>query len=250
MRANALPFAKVLTPFRNPKNIIAIDASRQPEPACISQWSASAAKRRFDLVCVVLTLPLTLPILLLTALAVRLTSRGPVLFRQRRMGCHGRAFVIFKFRTMHVRTSADRGTITTLLNQPFTPVGPFLRHWKLDELPQVFNVLRGDMSLVGPRPRIPRSEPSPLPCRPGITGRATLVFAQEESALTRVREADLDFYYDSVILPMKRRLDADYMSEATFRSDLGMIVRSLFRRWEECEAENSLPLIESELLPG
>ncbi len=99
----------------------------------LSSWSRSTAKRYFDCASVLVALPFLVPVLLAVALAVRVTSRGPVLFLQRRTGRHGRLFTIVKFRT--IRRDAANHAVTTADNQPFTPIGPFLRRWKLDELP-------------------------------------------------------------------------------------------------------------------
>ena len=198
----------------------------------LSPWSGSSAKRVFDFVFVLLALPLVLPILLAVALAVRLTSSGPVLFLQGRVGRHGRIFTILKFRTMVVATNKAHHAVTTMDNQQFTSVGPFLRRWKLDELPQLLNVLAGHMSLVGPRPRMPEHVNSTFGCRPGITGAATIAFAREETVLSNVPKHQLNAYYHTVILPAKRRLDAEYMSRATFRSDLKLIIDSALRRWD------------------
>lgn len=211
---------------------------RAPEE--LSAWSNSAGKRCFDCVCVLLALPLLVPILLLIALAVWLTSAGPVLFLQKRVGCHGRTFTILKFRTLIHDRDARYHAVTTAENQPFTPVGPFLRRWKLDELPQVFNVLLGHMSLVGPRPKMPEHVKVDLPCRPGITGAATIAFAREETILDRVPRHSLDDYYHRVILPAKRQLDAEYMARATFFSDLRLIVNSVLRRWDSTLADSLL----------
>lgn len=198
----------------------------------LSSWSRSAGKRVFDCVCVLLAMPVLIPILVAVWLAVRLTSSGPVLFLQKRMGRHGRDFTILKFRTMtHLEDSAHH-PVTTSGNQHFTPVGPFLRRWKLDELPQLLNVLAGHMSLVGPRPKLPAHAISDLPCRAGITGAATITFALEESILERVPKHHLESFYHSVVLPAKHRLDANYMARATFASDLKIIMDSVFRRWD------------------
>lgn len=208
----------------------------------LSAWSASHWKRLFDILCVVCALPLAIPAFLLAGLAVRLTSRGPVLFRQQRMGMHGRTFTIYKFRTMPVRHAATtRPNVTTSINQRFTPVGPFLRRWKLDELPQLLNILRGDMSLVGPRPKMPCHQATDLNCRPGITGRATIVFAREEAALAGIPLSQLDAYYHGVVLPLKQILDEEYMSKATFTSDFWLIVRSVLRKWEDLQLSD-LPM--------
>ena len=198
----------------------------------LSPWAGSGLKRCFDCICVLLALPLLIPIFCLVALAIRCTSRGPVHFLQKRMGRNGRTFTIFKFRTMPHIPVGGRSAVTTVGNQDFTPVGPFLRRFKLDELPQLLNVLRGEMSLVGPRPKLPEHQISPLNCRPGITGAATLAFAREEQFLAQLPEHELDVYYHSVVLPAKHRLDAEYMSRATLFSDMKLILDSAMRRWD------------------
>lgn len=198
----------------------------------ISPWSRSLAKRIFDCACVVLALPVLVPLVFIVAAAVRLTSSGPVLFLQERMGRHGKPFTILKFRTMvHISDKAHH-PITTSDNQRFTPIGPFLRRWKLDELPQLANVLLGHMSLVGPRPKLQEHVTFDLPCRPGITGMATTIFACEEIVLARVPTNRLDAFYHAVVLPAKRKLDAEYMAQASFVSDLRLLVKSVLRRWD------------------
>jgi lipopolysaccharide/colanic/teichoic acid biosynthesis glycosyltransferase len=206
----------------------------------MSWWSGSAWKRAFDVLCVLCSLPLTVPLFLITGLAVRLTSKGPVLFRQERMGQDGHPFTIFKFRTMPVRRnpSAKRPTVTTSINQRFTPVGPFLRRWKLDELPQLINVIMGHMSIVGPRPKLPVHQPMCLHCKPGITGRATIVFAREEAILSPLPSSQLEGIYHQVVLPLKQRLDEEYMATATLASDIKLIVNSVFRKWEDLDLRN------------
>ncbi len=204
----------------------------------LSPWSRSRAKRIFDCVCVLSVLPLLIPILLLIGLAVRFTSSGPALFLQRRMGRHGQNFTILKFRTMIHDADRAHHPVTTSGNQRFTPMGPFLRRWKLDELPQLLNVLAGHMSLVGPRPKLPIHAISDLPCRAGITGAATIAFAREEETLDRVPRHRLEFFYHSVVLPAKHRLDAEYMAQATFLSDLKIIIDSVFRRWDSSIVED------------
>ncbi len=216
----------------------------------LSPWVLSGSKRCFDCACVLLALPLLVPVFLLVALVIRLTSKGPVLFLQRRMGLHGHAFTIFKFRTMVHLPEAQRSSVTTVGNQTFTPVGPFLRRWKLDELPQLFNVLRGDMSLVGPRPKLPAHQTTLLNCRPGITGAATMAFAREEQFLARLPNHDLDAYYHSVVLPAKLRLDAEYMSRATFFSDFELILDTLRRRWDTSVISRVLGLDSEPLRPA
>jgi lipopolysaccharide/colanic/teichoic acid biosynthesis glycosyltransferase len=206
----------------------------------LSPWSRSSTKRFFDCACVLLALPLLVPLFLSIALTVRLTSSGPVLFLQRRMGRHGRAFTILKFRTMIHAAHKVHHPVTTAYNQCFTPAGSFLRHWKLDELPQLLNVLRGDMSLVGPRPLMLEHVISNLKCRPGITGAATIAFALEEQVLESVPMRSLESCYHTVLLPAKHRLDAEYMARATFLSDLKLIVDSVLRLWNTSTMEGLL----------
>jgi lipopolysaccharide/colanic/teichoic acid biosynthesis glycosyltransferase len=217
----------------------------------LSPWSRSAAKRLFDCACVLLALPLVVPLMLAIAIAVRLTSTGPVLFFQKRMGRHGRTFTIVKFRTLAHVTDKEHHAVTTAGNQHFTPVGRYLRRLKLDELPQLLNVLFGDMSLVGPRPKIPDHAMFDLPCRPGITGAATIAFACEEAVLAHVPSDRLEAYYHTVVLPAKRQLDIEYLAQATFLSDLDLIVRSVLRRWDSSAMERLLgtqPMEEEETM--
>ncbi len=203
----------------------------------LSPWSRSAAKRLFDCASVLLALPVLLPFLLALAAAVRLTSSGPALFLQKRMGRYGRTFTMLKFRTMVHVAGAAHHPITTSNNQRFTPIGPFLRRWKLDELPQLTNVLLGHMSLVGPRPKMPEHAIFDLSCRPGITGMATNVFAREETILACVPKDRLDAYFHAVSLPAKQQLDVEYMARATFLSDLRLLVNTLLRRWNTAALE-------------
>ena len=198
----------------------------------MSNWSQSGMKRSFDIFCVVSTLPLLLPVFLAVGTVVRFTSRGPVFFLQKRMGRRNRTFTILKFRSLTHLNGAAHNAVTTTENQRFTPVGRFLRRWKLDELPQLLNVLRVDMSLVGSRPKLPEHQIGTLSYRPGITGAPTIAFAREEMVLARVPKHQLNAYYHSTILPAKHRLDTEYMARATFGSDLKLILDSILRRWD------------------
>ena len=218
----------------NPRSSIHLVRSR------VSAWSHSNAKRLFDCAAVIPVLPFVAPAFLLIGLAVWLTSKGPVLFMQRRMGRNGRTFTIVKFRTLEHNRGKAHQTVTTADNQRFTPVGPFLRRWKLDELPQLWNVLKGDMSLVGPRPKLPEHQIGELRCRPGITGAATLAFAREESFLTRLPKHELDCCYHEKILPAKHQIDVEYMARATFSSDFKLLVNTVLRRWDTTVMESVL----------
>jgi lipopolysaccharide/colanic/teichoic acid biosynthesis glycosyltransferase len=213
------------------------DSGYDPMEIRLSPWSNSLARRIFDCVCVLLVLPVAVPLCLVIAVAVRLTSHGPALFLQERMGRHGRAFTIVKFRTLVHLADKTHHPVTTTGNQRFTSIGRFLRRWKLDEIPQLLNVLLGQMSLVGPRPLMREHAISRLSCRPGITGLATIVFADEEIALARVPSDQLDAFFHAVVLPVKLQLDAQYMARATFFSDLQILVKSLLRRWDNAALE-------------
>jgi lipopolysaccharide/colanic/teichoic acid biosynthesis glycosyltransferase len=198
-----------------------------------STWSRSRAKRCFDVLAVLLSLPVALPILVAIGICVRLGSRGSALFVQVRIGECGQPFKIYKFRTMLHNSGSPRPSVTTTRNQKFTSIGPFLRKWKLDELPQLLNVLRGDMSLVGPRPKMPEHQSGPLFCRPGMTGAATLAFGREEILLARIPKNELNNFVRNVLSPVKSQMDGEYMVSASFGSDLALIIRSVFRQWPD-----------------
>jgi lipopolysaccharide/colanic/teichoic acid biosynthesis glycosyltransferase len=229
-----------------------LDLNGAPQPSACgrpSAWSISAGKRVFDCACVLLALPVLVPLAMAVAAVVRFTSPGPVLFLQKRAGRRGRVFTIFKFRTL-IYAASPHLPITTRDNQRFTSPGPFLRRWKLDELPQLLNVLLGDMSLVGPRPKMPEHAICDLPCRPGLTGMATLAFAEEETILARVPAEQLDECFYNVVLPAKWEIDTRYMERATFLTDLRLLVRSVLRRWESAVAEELLGVAVQEAESG
>ncbi len=190
------------------------------------------AKRLFDVIASALGLLLLSPLLLAAAVWVWLDSPGPVLFRQRRVGRFGVPFTIHKFRTMRVEPGA---AITVGEDPRITRSGRVLRQTKLDELPQLWDVLRGAMSLVGPRPELARYVelyPEPLKravlaVRPGITDPASLAYSHEAELLAVA--ADPEREYREVILPAKLRLSADYAARASLASDLKLIARTLSR---------------------
>jgi lipopolysaccharide/colanic/teichoic acid biosynthesis glycosyltransferase len=202
--------------------------------AAISPWTVSAGKRVFDLACAVPLALLTLPLMLCIVAAIRLSSPGPVLFRQRRCGRDGHEFELFKFRTMHHRREHMGAGVTRAGDTRVTRIGRLLRKWKLDELPQFVNVLRGDMSMVGPRPdlaeyvaQLPQQLRGVLYLRPGITGWATLRYRNEEQSLANVPACCLNEFYVRALLPRKARLDWAYGQRATLWTDLFVLARTV-----------------------
>ncbi len=193
-----------------------------------SSWCESFAKRIFDVTASVLILLPLAPILLLISLIVRWDSPGPAIFRQQRIGRHGLPFTIFKFRTMY--SAIGGSTRSSHGDRRLTPPGRFLRRYKLDELPQLFNVCRGDMSLVGPRPKLHDHHVLDVCFRPGVTGAATLAFASEEHLLRNIPHEHLEACHKELICPRKVELDLQYMAQATFRSDLRLLCRTLLRK--------------------
>lgn len=188
------------------------------------------AKRAFDLVVSAVGLVLLAPLLTIVAVLIRLDSPGPVFFRQERVGRHGRPFRIHKFRTMrHARPEAGLA-ITVGTDPRVTRLGAALRRYKIDELPQLIDVLLGDMSLVGPRPEVPEyvvcySEADReivLSVRPGITDRASLEFSNE-SELLAIAEDPHRFYIDEV-LPIKLRYYREYVASRSLIGDLRIIL--------------------------
>ncbi|MGB8478570.1 MAG: sugar transferase [Acidobacteriaceae bacterium] len=206
-----------------------IPLQQQIPPSRLSSWCASNWKRAFDLLCIIPGLVLVSPALGMIAIAVRLTSPGPVIFRQQRVGRNRKLFTIYKFRTM-VENSEAIGPGHTAKGDPrITFVGRVLRRFKLDELPQLYNVLRGDMSLVGPRPKLPNHDPAPMACRPGVTGAATLAFRHEARILSGVPADRIEGFYQQYIVPHKMRLDSEYMERATVLSDISLLLATVFR---------------------
>jgi lipopolysaccharide/colanic/teichoic acid biosynthesis glycosyltransferase len=195
------------------------------------------AKRVFDLLLAAGALALCALPMLLMAAWIKADSAGPVFFRQQRVGRHGRLFAIHKFRTM-VADAPRRGPALTVGDDPrITRAGHWLRRHKLDELPQLIDVLAGHMSLVGPRPELPRYvalypealRARALAVRPGITDPASLQLADENQLLARA--ADPEREYVQVILPAKLQASIAYAERATLWSDLRVIGRTLRLLW-------------------
>ncbi|HYD48811.1 MAG TPA: sugar transferase [Terriglobales bacterium] len=190
-------------------------------------------KRVFDVICAGIGLLVLMPVLALCAVAVRVTSPGPIIFRQERVGLYGNTFEILKFRTMRVTTTGRDPQITVGRDPRITRVGALLRKWKLDELPQLWNVVTGDMSLVGPRPEVPKYVaiyPSDqrdliLSVRPGITDPCSVHLRDESDLLSQAD--DPENFYVGVLLPEKLRMSGDYVRNRSFVSDVGIIVKTI-----------------------
>jgi len=193
-------------------------------------------KRLFDILVSAAALLLLLPLLLLIALAVALSSPGGAFFRQVRVGKGGKEFGLLKFRTMRPGSEA-KGQITVGGRDPrITGIGHFLRHSKLDELPQLLNVLLGDMSLVGPRPEVPKyvalyteQQRKVLEVRPGITSLASIAYIQENELLGR--SSDPERTYIEEVMPAKLALDLQHIA-GEGGTDIGIILRTVLRLFQ------------------
>lgn len=169
------------------------------------------------------------PILLLCMILVRSSSPGAIFFRQLRVGRGGKTFTLYKFRTMIV---SDGGSlITAATDHRITRTGRILRQWKLDELPELYNVLRGEMSFVGPRPEVPElldfSDPAwsfILRSRPGITDPVTLILRNEEAVLATVE--DKEAFYRDVIQPFKLKGYVKYLETRNLRTDIAIVAQT------------------------
>lgn len=219
-------------------------------PRYVSTWCMSKRKRCFDLVFGTVALILFSPMMVLIAWLIRMTSEGPALFRQERVGLHQQTFVILKFRTMKdCGGEADRGpTVTRQGDGRMTKLGVLLRRLKLDELPQLINVVRGEMSFVGPRPKIPQHENLCMLCRPGITGAATIEFSHEEGLLINVPEELVERYVLTVLNPEKCLLDANYIETTKFGTDLKILLHTVFKLSNR--SRNTLSPESVRFLPG
>lgn len=189
-------------------------------------------KRAFDLLAAAIGLVLVSPLLILVAVAIRLDSPGPVLFRQRRVGRNFRPFEIYKFRTMVDGASRMGPSVTAGEDPRVTRVGRILRRTKIDELPQLINVIKGDMSLVGPRPELPkyvemfrRDYEEILAVRPGMTDPASLVYHDEAELLGQVGDPEEEYIRN--VLPAKIALARRYLARSSLLFDLAVIVKTV-----------------------
>ncbi|HEX6965434.1 MAG TPA: sugar transferase [Gemmatimonadaceae bacterium] len=195
----------------------------------------SSLMRMRDRCAAALGLLVVWPVLLVIAMAITLDDGGPIFFRQERVGHRGRPFRIWKFRTMVAGADRMGQHLTLGADRRITRVGRWLRRYKLDELPQLVNVLRGEMRLVGPRPEVPRyvalysaTERRVLELVPGITDPASIRYARESDELPPAA-ADAERAYVTRIMPDKIRLNLDYAARATAWSDLSIVLATVRR---------------------
>ena len=189
-------------------------------------------KRAFDLTASLIGVAILLPLFVVVAVLIFFGDGWPVLFKQTRIGLNGAPFKVLKFRTMY-KDAERAGQLTVSGRDPrITRSGYLLRKYKLDELPQLFNVIKGDMSLVGPRPEVPayvelytNDQKRVLSVKPGITDAASLEFINENELLADAD--DPQTYYKEVILPRKLRLQLNYVDQRSFMGDISIIVKTV-----------------------
>lgn len=187
------------------------------------------AKSIFDKVVSLIGLICLSPVMLIVAILIKLKMPGgPIIFRQKRVGQYGRLFIVYKFRSMKV-AGGGKTSIASKEEDRITPLGQKLRRYKLDELPELWNVLKGDMSFVGPRPDVPGyadklqgHDRDILKLKPGITGPASLKYRNEEDLLNSVDNPQE--YNDNIIYPDKVRLNLYYLEHYSFLKDIQMII--------------------------
>ncbi len=189
--------------------------------------------RVFDFILAIIGILIISPLFLILAVLVKFSSPGPIIYSQERVGRNGRIFLLYKMRTM-VNNADQIGTSVTTGEDPrITKIGRILRKTKLDELPQLFNVLRGDMSIVGPRPDVPEivNQYSPemrriLEIRPGITSNATLHLRNEEDLLSHAN--DPDKAYQDIFIPAKITLAMEHVERKSFLFDLSVLFQTVW----------------------
>lgn len=190
------------------------------------------AKRVFDVVFAILGALILSPFFFLLILAVKLSSKGSAFYKQQRVGRNGNDFLLMKFRTMY--DGSDKKGLLTIGHKDnrVTPLGYFLRKYKLDELPQLFNVLKGDMSFVGPRPEVRKyvelyseEQQKVLTVRPGITDKASIIFRNESELLAA--QANPEQFYIEVVMPKKLEINLEYVKNVSVLSDIKLIFSTL-----------------------
>lgn len=195
-------------------------------------------RRAFDATAAALGLVALSPLFAGIAVAIRIDSPGPVFFRQERVGRFGRTFRVYKFRTMREDAAGGGRQLTVGGDPRITRVGSFLRRYKLDEFPQLLNVLAGDMALVGPRPEVPRyvahyseRQRRVLQVRPGVTDPASIEYRDENDRLAEADDPERTYLEE--VMPTKLEMNLSYLQDRTLASDVGVILRTLAKVFTE-----------------
>ena len=190
-------------------------------------------KRTFDLLFATIGLVLLSPLFLLGILLAKLQSKGPTFYKAKRVGRGEVIFEMYKFRTMVVNADTLGGSLTTYRDQRITPIGRFLRWTKLDELPNLMNVIKGEMSLIGPRPEAPdyvkyytQTQKQVLQVKPGMTGPSQLANRDEEEKLKG--HLDAEHYYITELMPEKLALDLHYVATQNIATDIGWLLKTFW----------------------
>ena len=217
-------------PSQSVKAALIMDSSSVSEdPHIRSNW----AKRTFDILFAITTLLLSSPIFLLGSLLAKVQSTGPVFYKAKRVGKGGAIFEMYKFRTMVVNADKIGIGLTTHKDSRVTRIGRILRFTKLDELPNLINVIKGEMSLIGPRPEAPKyvkyyteTQMQVLLAKPGITGPSQIANRNEEEKLAA--QTDPEHYYITELMPKKLELDLHYVATQGFISDIGWLIKTVW----------------------
>ena len=202
-------------------------------PDVIIEPKRASGKRTFDLVFAMSALLLVSPFFLIGSLLAKLQSKGPTFYKAKRVGKDETIFEMYKFRTMVVNADTLGGSLTTYRDTRITPIGRFLRWTKLDELPNLINVIKGEMSLIGPRPEAPdyvkyytETQKQVLQVKPGMTGPSQLANRDEEEKLKG--QQDAEHYYITELMPKKLALDLHYVATQSIASDIGWLLKTIW----------------------
>lgn len=202
-------------------------------PDVIIEPKHASGKRTFDLVFAIITLLLLSPLFFVGSLLAKLQSKGPVFYKAKRVGKDEAVFEMYKFRTMVVNADTLGGSLTTYRDTRITSIGRFLRWTKLDELPNLINVIKGEMSLIGPRPEAPdyvkhytEVQKQVLQVKPGMTGPSQLANRDEEVKLKG--QQDAEHYYITELMPKKLALDLHYVATQSIASDIGWLLKTIW----------------------
>ena len=202
-------------------------------PDVIIEPKRISGKRTFDLVFAIIALLLLSPLFLLGSLLAKFQSKGPVFYKAKRVGKDEAVFEMYKFRTMVVNADTLGGSLTTYRDTRITRIGRFLRWTKLDELPNLINVIKGEMSLIGPRPEAPdyvkyytEVQKQVLQVKPGMTGPSQLANRDEEEKLKG--QQDAEHYYITELMPKKLALDLHYVATQSIASDIGWLLKTFW----------------------